>query len=273
MIGGVADVVTGKAIGLHIGGVADVAGGSGTGLMIGGVADVVAKEVKGLQIGGVAATSGSTRGLQIGGVASIAAKELTGAQIGGVVNVCGTCRGAQIGLVNIATKSMRGAQIGLVNYAADGRIAFTYWGSETALVNVGMKLGGRYMYGIVGLGLDPLGTAWSGYFYGFGGHAELSRALWLEADALAYSMHPTDDWEEDDLDMLAQLRGVVGWRCLDQMSIYGGFALNNLISGRRDHVGFDWSMSSADDGDIHYRMSLGFLLGVQWEPDWGKLNR
>ena len=272
-VGGVVTWSGGEASGLRIGGVADVTGGSGTGLMIGGVADVVAKEATGFQLGGVSAYAGSLRGLQIGGVASVARDEMSGVQIGGVVNVCGSCKGAQIGVVNIATKSFRGAQIGVVNYAADGRIAFTYWGSETALVNVGMKLGSRNMYGLLGYALDPLGTTWSGYFYGLGGHVELSHALWLEVDALAFDMHPTDDWEQDKIDELIKVRGVLGWRCLDQMSIYGGIALNNLISERRDHVGFDWSMSSSDDGDLHYRMSLGFLVGVQWEPKWGGLNR
>ncbi len=271
--GGVADIVTGNVTGLHFGGIADVARGSGTGLMLGGVADVVGGRATGLQLGGVAAGSSSTRGLQIGGVASVSTGELDGAQIGGVVNVCGTCRGAQIGLINIATKSLRGAQIGLVNYAADGRLAFTYWGSETALVNIGMKLGGRHSYGLLGYALDPLGESWSGYFYGLGGHAELGGPLWLEVDGLVFEMHPVDDWGEDELDMLVKLRGVIGWRCLEQMSVYGGIALNNLISGRRDHVGFDWSMGSSDDGDIHYRSSLGFLLGIQWEPKWGELNR
>jgi hypothetical protein len=285
---GLADIVAEKTTGLQIGGFASYAGSMrglqlgglagisrdfATGLMIGGVADVAAGMTTGLQIGGVASYADSLRGLQIGGVATVARQEMDGAQIGGVVNVCGTCRGAQVGLVNIATKSFRGAQIGLVNYAADGRIAFTYWGSETALVNLGMKLGSKHMYGLIGYALNPLGISWSGYFYGFGGNAELVRALWIEIDALAFEMHPIDNWKENDMDMLVKLRGVVGWRCLDQMSIFGGIALNNLISGKRDHVGFDWSMSSADDGDLYYRISLGFLLGVQWEPKWGGLNR
>jgi hypothetical protein len=288
-VGGAVTWSGGKAIGLHIGGVASAAGGdskgvfvagvahvtrgAAIGLALSGVADVATGPVDGLQIGGVSAYAGSLQGLQIGGVASVAREEMRGLQVGGVVNVCGSCKGAQIGVVNIATKSFKGAQVGLVNYAADGRLAFTYWGSETALVNVGMKLGSRHMYGILGLSLDPLGERWSGYFAGLGGHAELSRGLWLEVDAISFALNPTDDWSQDEIDMLVQARGVLGWRCLEQMSIFGGLALNNLVSERRDHVGLDWSMSSSDDGDLHYRMSLGFLLGVQWEPRWGSLNR
>jgi hypothetical protein len=187
--------------------------------------------------------------------------------------VCGTCRGAQIGAINVATESLRGAQVGALNYAADGRIALAYWGSETALLNLGLKLGGRHVYGILGFSLNPLGDAWSGYFYGLGGHAELERSLWIEVDGVMFAMHPTDDWTENDSDNLIKLRGVLGWRCFEQMSVFGGITLNNLVSRHRDHVGIDWSIVAADHGDLHYRLSVGFLLGVQWEPHWGSLNR
>ncbi len=272
-VGGIANVASDDAHALQVGGIANVVKGSFTGLQVGGIANVDTGRVIGLQVGGIGNYDrGGFKGLQIGGIANISQGEVYGMQLGGIVNVGGRVTGAQIGLINIATEEMNGVQIGLVNWAKNGLFAPTYWASDTAVVNVGLKMGGRHAYGLLGYAGNTLSDKpWSGYLFGLGGHIELSP-LWVEIDAVGYQLFADHSWNNGALDMLVKLRAMLGWRIFNQLSIYGGPTLNTLISEERKSVGVHWSLNTETDGDTTYNTSIGFLLGLQWEPQFGTQN-
>jgi len=292
-IGGLANVTTGDAsTGLDIGGVTNVVTGGSRGLQIAGVANVAANgELDGLTIGGVANVAGGSdpsHGLQVAGVTSVLASEqFTGAQIagvvnvaggdvcgmqlGGVVNVGGDVRGLQIGTVNIATERMRGVQIGVFNYAGDGIFAPVLFGGDTAMLNLGLKTGSRYVYSLVGGGLHPVGgTPRSSFFAGLGGHIELTP-VWVEIDGLYHWLQPDFTWS--DYASMEQIRIAVGYRFLDRVSLFVGPTYNIVVSekGEIDAGPIPPVWSDTRDG-TYIEMGFGFFGGVQYEPGLGNLN-
>ncbi len=164
-------------------GIAEVALGSLTGFQGSGIAGVALGDVKGFQGAGIASVAkGDVRGLQAAGIANVSTGEVTGAQIG-LINYGTRVRGAQIGLINIAAKEMKGATVGMINYAGDGVFAPTFWMSDGSLLNLGMKMGSRHVYGLFGCGAHPIQERRLSWIVGIGGHLELGSG-WLRKATL-----------------------------------------------------------------------------------------
>jgi hypothetical protein len=214
--------------------------------------------------------------MQASGIANIASRTSNGVQAAGIINVTRRGSGAQIGLINIATEEIKGAQVGLVNYAGNGILAPALWGSDNSLINVGLKMGGRYTYGLLGYGIHPIGDEKQrrdSLFAGFGGHIEI-EPLWVELDFVSHFLHADYTWNTGEFDFIQKFRAVLGYRVIEQLSLFAGPTLNLLVSGARDDVALIpeiWS-GTVSDGDINLSLTLGFMAGLQWEPNWGGLN-
>ncbi len=271
---GVASYAHGNLTGLQGAGVISVAANDLKGIQGSGVSNAVIGDMRGFQGAGVANYAGSIRGVQASGTVNIAAKDMSGLQIG-LFNYATRAKGAQIGLVNIATKEMKGAPIGLVSYAGDGIFAPTLWWSDTSTVNLAMKMGSRHVYGILGYGIHPVGDNHrDSVISGIGGHIEFDP-MWLEIDVVSHFMHDEFDWSQEKNDSVHKLRATVGLRLLDQMSIFVGPTLNMLVSDadiRTDDVALIPTLADYSNDDYTLKMSLGFIGGIQWEPQFGDLN-
>ncbi|MCX5859671.1 MAG: caspase family protein [Proteobacteria bacterium] len=238
------------------------------GIQISGHTNVSLGPVQGTQIAGVINYAGSITGVQAG-VINVSPGEVHGLQLS-VINYGGKVHGSQIGVINVA-QEIDGASIGIINYAGNGILEPTIWGSDFSPLNIGLKMGSRHVYGLLGFGVHPFGKQeYSQTIFGLGGHFE-AKPVWVDID-LAHHQLYGDYVYDDKLDFIDSLRISVGYRVLDQLSLYAGPTFNFLCSELRDDAGLGLNFWSRTDGDRNLRFFPGFVLGLQYEPRWGKLN-
>lgn len=136
--------------GLQLAGLVNTAGNM-DGFQLGGLTNV-SKDTRGFQLAGLVNSSGNVDGFQLAGLTNVA-KDVRGFQFAGLINIAKNVKGVQFaGLVNIAENS--DCPIGLVNIIKNGEmgIALTYDGIGNAMVS--FRSGGKYTYGILGIGYN-----------------------------------------------------------------------------------------------------------------------
>ncbi len=214
-----------------------------------------------------------------------------GTQIG-LLNIAGHVQTSQIGLLNLSGR-MSGIPIGLISFVKDNPLHLQFWGSDTEVANLGIRIGSRHVYSLLMVGSyphDDLGR-WSSGF-GVGGHIPLSRRFFLNVDFITRGVTYTDDsgevdapmnrrsdwlsvtytddsgedtWEYSEQTILNKLRLGFGWERHKWFSVFGGVSLNFLVSDRRDTsdfgYGFDYVYRS---GDTIVHLWPGFFAGVQF---------
>ncbi|HPM78556.1 MAG TPA: caspase family protein [bacterium] len=244
------------------------------------VANVTRRETVGVQWAHVLNYSQSMLGLQTG-LLNIVPKDMTGLQLG-LINYSGLLRGLNFGLVNVA-KEVRGESIGLFSYAGNGMLAPTIWLSDGSLLNAGLKMGSKHIYGLYGLGVHPIAEEqWLAPLVGLGGHLDLSPRWYLDSDVSLHGLLE-DYWKGNELDMIAKWRVLAGYRFNDTISVYAGPTLNLMVSTIRRDAGLfganiaedAWEDKNDDYEDYDggwWAVYPGFVLGVQFEPHIGKLN-
>ena len=278
VVGGVANVIGEEAEGFHVGGVANVIGETAVGFQVGGVANVIAKETTGFMVGGAAnVLGGDSVGWHVAGAMDLVgkkmtglqtstinvAKEMTGAQIG-VINVAGKATGAQIGVINVA-KEMDGAPIGLINIIGDGMHSVAAWTSETTQGTVGVKLGSKHVFSILGVGGSSYKTGYSSLVGGIGGHKAIGPA-WVEVDGLLQDINHgplfADDVQEP---LLTSGRISVGYNVVDRLAPFVGLSYNMSIP--IDGVPYEDPISPVQGrpvSDTNMRWWPGFFAGIQY---------
>ncbi len=267
---GLASWASGDTAGYQAG-LLSYAGGRFSGYQEGWVASLSRGDLDGLQLGGVFAyAAGEVRGAQVSPVTI--AGSLQGAQVGvvnvvqrtapvqvGVVNVAGSAA-VPVGVVNVADHA--DAPVGLVNWIGDGYRSVGVWASDVAPTNVGMKLGGRYFYSLLAVGMARP-TSLGRYFLtgGFGVHLPF-RGWAMDVDASASGFY-TEKGEEHGLvhSTLRAMAIVPLWR---------GVALQ---AGPTWNVTVGWDGNDANlaglpqiverSGTTTVRQFPGFALGIQ----------
>ena len=150
--GGISNIILNDAKGFQMAGLSNYVGNDGQGVQSAGLANINKNKFSGFQMAGLANTASEMTGFQFAGLVNIA-KEVNGLQVAGLVNIAKEVNGVQFaGLVNIADKS--DCPIGLINIIKNGEmgVAVTYdaLGSTVAT----FRSGGRYTYGIIGVGYN-----------------------------------------------------------------------------------------------------------------------
>ena len=178
---------------LTVGGLANVVTNEANGFQLAGLVNIAGKESRGVQFAGLANTSKHHAGFQFAGVINVSG-DVKGMQWAGLVNKARNVIGVQwAGLINIAENS--DYPIGLINLIRHGEksIAITY--NETGSVVTTFRSGGRFLYGIVGIGYNHK-TSGRSYVTeaGFGAHIYcLSRIRIhneLKLSCFGYSNNP-----------------------------------------------------------------------------------
>lgn len=316
-LGGV-NHVSGRVLGAQVGFVANSARGALYGLQVSGGVNIAWDGI-GAQVGAVNVSLGRFAGLQVSAVnfaagpfdglqasaVNVAAGRLRGAQVS-AVNVAGTLRGAQVGAVNVAGRA-KGLQIGAFNYvgtdegvapigvlniAGNGIFAPTFWASGTSYLNVGLKVGTRHLYSLVGVGgspgpsvaelqasgKDPSGARRLSAIAGLGGHIETGvRWLYVDIDLLVHRLvRDADAWQDSDWN--TQLRVMVGFRLYRALSLYVGPTLDVMVSSVEPKISgaalevFTRTRDAASTAPLYVQGNLGFVVGLAFEPHWGRLN-
>lgn len=271
------------------------------GIAVAGVATVVDEEARGVTWSlGANIAHGSHHGLQSTYGYNYASK-LRGVQ-SGAVNNARDARGAQIGLVNIGGR-VRGVQFGLINYAEEADASFALlpitkkggirpevWSSDTALLNVGIRLPAKYTYAFVAGGLHPMGHRRATVRdttlpvtavvpapdedrgramqlgFGFGGHIPVMSEGFVDLDLAYYGVTSGLDLEPPFANLVkARLMG--GWQAAKRLAIYGGPTLNVMVDDVRRPVGrpgYGWVASSRRFDSVRVRVWPGFAAGLRF---------
>jgi hypothetical protein len=235
-------------------------------------------ESTGLQAAGFTNYADALHGAQLSGFANVTAHKVRGAQIS-AFNFAQEVKGTQIGIVNIASKRLDGAAIGLINYAGNGIFAPTLWTSDTSAANLGLKMGSKYVYGIFGMGVHPVEDEQRfTLIYGIGGHIDIRR-FWVEIDATIDLINDNWMWDEDEpwkdveLGYIYKFRPTLGFRIIDELSVFAGPTLNTYMSEKpHDDEWIPALWTGKDDSGNYYRLSIGYNIGIQWSPRFGDHN-
>jgi hypothetical protein len=245
------------------------------GVDVGAGASWVTDSVRGAQItAGFNYAGRDAIGLQLSAGLNYA-PEVTGAQIS-LINFGGKIEGAQLGLINIADV-VHGTQIGLLNIANDSRTPLglfnlidngqhhvSLWSSDSAPLNLGIKLGGETIYTLLSAGFETSNgqKRWLAGF-GVGGHFPIDDRFYLDAELLTSHVNENAAWT-DDLNMLTSLRALFGWELARRFSIFGGPTLNVMVSeGDRGFGLFRGFRLNSEQSETSVRMWPGFVAGFQ----------
>ncbi|MCC6526379.1 MAG: hypothetical protein IT373_27275 [Polyangiaceae bacterium] len=278
-IAGLAGLAWGDARGLQIGGVSSYAGGDLVGAQIGSVVGIVGGTATGIQVAGVANVAGAFTGAQIGGVVNVAPDGGAGVQVAGAVNVAGDLAGAQIGIVNVGGH-VRGAQIGIVNVAEEvdgatvglvnvvlknGRHGFDVATSGTAALSFGAKLGTRYVYSVLGMGLQLVeGRSYWMPTAGLGGSIPILEDGFVNIELLASATNEGSEFDRESV--LGQLRVVGGYRVTEGIALYAGPVLVSYrsASGKRlSDISYVPTLATSQRGGTTQDLGLGYVVGVE----------
>ena len=293
-LSGAINVAGGNLNGLQASGAANYAGKSVRGSQLASAINIARGDLEGLQASGAVNYAGGNalRAGQLAGALNIAtgqrfngvqasgavnvANNLDGAQLS-VVNVAGTVTGTQIGVVNIArqveglqlgvvniSESISGAPIGIVNLVKNNPPHLRFWSSDTAMANIGLRLGNRNVYSLLMVGVHPHeDSARWGFGLGIGGNVPLNKHLFLNLDAISQSIH-YGKWESE-FNQLSKLRLGVGWQQSRWFNIVGGVTLNVFVSDERDGSDLAYGLDHViESDDTTVRIWPGFFLGVQF---------
>jgi len=292
-LGGTINIAGGNLNGLQASGAANYAGDSVRGSQLAGAVNIVRGNLNGLQASGAInyvggdvrvgqlagainiASGGHLDGVQASGAVNVA-NNLEGAQFS-VINVAGGVNGAQVGVVNIArsveglqvgivnvSESISGAPIGVFSFVKNNPLRLHFWGSDTEIANVGLRLGSRNVYNLLMAGIQPYEDPirWS-FGIGIGGHIPLNERLFLNIDAVTRSLHY--GWWESEMNQLNKARLAVGWKQHPRLSILGGVALNVFVSDERDGSDIAYGLDTViESGDTTVRIWPGIFLGIQF---------
>jgi hypothetical protein len=228
------------------------------------------------------------RGVQSGGLNR--AEHVRGVQIG-LVNIGGHVRGAQIGLVNWAKSA--DASFALLPITREGGIRFEVSTSDTALVNIGVRLPARHTYAFLGAGLHPFGTkrghvgtelergkAWE-FGGGFGVHVPVTKTVFIDLDLSGWGV--TSGLRQGAaLGGLGKARVMAGWQAAPHLAIFGGPTLNVLVDaidpdpiplgneaegvriGKVERPGYGWVAYAHSFDDVRVRVWPGFVAGMRF---------
>jgi Caspase domain len=295
---GITNLAYGDLYGAQISGIYGYAD-SVTGAQISGILGMTTGEAYGAQLSGIMNYSESVSGYSGASIVNVSidtvygaqsslanyAGEVTGAQFGlanyagevdggqiGLINVTPEIDGLQIGLVNVALE-MDGAPIGLINVIGNGMLSPAVWFSDAPLISVGLKMGSRNFFSMVGWGHNrQQGEVWSSLFWGFGGHLDYSR-FWFDFDLVSHHIHDTEYADSSFKDVVSKLRLTAGFRINRSVSIFFGPTLNLLRADYHDEPGSKFNFRERWDNGRITRLYPGAVFGITIEPPIWNMNR
>lgn len=185
----------------------------------------VTKKIDGSQISGFVNVAKEVKGIQLAGYVNVAEKVKT--QISGFINVAGEVKGAQIaGFINIADSCAW--PVGLVNISRKGEQFIGVSIDDNRTTTVALRSGGKYLYGIIGAGVnfsfynEPLYSLEAG----IGGHIPFSKSFRLNTEIAVTSL--SDYWTTAQI--TSSFRILPALKLGNRVEIFGGPTFNYEVS-------------------------------------------
>lgn len=273
MIGGLGNMTRGDFDGLQLAGLTNIAKQT-RGWQISGLANIaedtyglqlaglvnVSKDMCGLQLSGLTNIADDVYGLQLSGLANVA-DDVYGLQFAGLFNVARRARGVQFAaLVNVAEES--DFPIGLINIIKQGDkgVAFTY--DMLGNTTLSFRSGGKYAYGILGVGCNPRISdkfvAEAGYGFRIPICDWVSINNELKATAMGFK---SDNMPRNFSYLLAP--SVTLWK---HCNLFGGPSLNFLMSDADEANGLPLGKNLwGKESDKGLRcLYVGYQVGLQY---------
>ncbi|MBL8621534.1 MAG: hypothetical protein JNK64_09530 [Myxococcales bacterium] len=240
------------------------------GTQIAGAVAATRGDVRGAQIAGAVAVAGGAVDTQIGGAVSVA-RRVRGVQLAGAVNVADRVDGVQVGVVNVAG-SGDGVSIGLINVVKGGRTELEATVDQQAIGNLVFRHGSRRWHNVYGVGghLDQPGvdrqvTDDDVWMYGLGMGPSWQRGgATIDLEAMAWHVIYGGDFDPPELNLLNQLRLVVGFR-VGPVGLVGGAALNAYVTTdpARDRLDAKPTMAEPDRTGTRVQVWPTAFVGVR----------
>ena len=256
-VAGFANAGRNSFYGMQIGGVLN-SSSNANGLIIGGVNNIAFDTLDGMQMAGVVNYAKEARGIQIAGVINIAG-DVKGLQFAGVMNVAKKVKGVQFAtILNVAEES--DFPIALINIIKNGKMGVAITRDILNNKVVSFRSGGKYTYGILGVGYNN----------------KVNDGSKIVAEA-GYGIHiPVTDWFEINNEFKATTIGYNSEKTtnnfgyflspsltlLEHYNFFAGVSVNYFISNSNDILPENsfWSK----DGGYNQRMFIGYQIGVQY---------
>lgn len=260
----VSSIVYNDAKGIQIAGFTNHFGNTGKGVAVAGIANVTANAYKGVQIGGIMNRSGAgSGGFMLGGVLNIAKGSFRGFQMAGIVNVAEAVKGVQFAaLVNIADES--DWPIGLINIIRTGRKGLGVTCDALGNLLVSFRSGGRYSYGILGVGYNfsVQGTGALTTEAGYGIHIPVCRWFEINNEFKVTTIGAASDVSWFNAGYLLAPSFVIG----KHYNIFGGPGINYFSSVSADAAGIlpDTSLWRHEVRGGIRQLYIGYQAGLQY---------
>lgn len=227
--------ITGSSIGFQAGGFANVNMNKMRGLQAAGFLNY-SKQVDGFQAGGFANVADKVEGAQVAGFGNVA-KDVKGAQVSGYFNVAKKVNTQVSGFLNIAGE-VKGVQVsgfmniadscdfpvGFINISRKGEKFIGVTIDDNATTMVAFRSGGKYLYGIVGMGAnfkydnEPLYAVEAG----IGGHIPIAKSFRINAEVSTTTL--TDFWTT--VQLTSSLRVLPAVKLGKRLELFGGPTFN-----------------------------------------------
>ena len=223
------------------------------------------RSVNGLALAGCVNTvKEDGRGLLMSGLLNAVHGTMSGVQLAGLVNVAHTVRGVQLaGLVNVADSS--DFPIGFINLIKNGEMGIALSYNELGTTMLSFQSGGRYTYGILGIGYNHYLHGQQPFIVsgGLGAHIPCTNWLRLNCELKSANLLPI----KPSLDRLMVLNFSLlpAFRLLPHLELFGG---PSISYARVDHdyrnVLPSYSLWRRIDATRTRQLHLGFQAGVQY---------
>jgi hypothetical protein len=166
-------------------------------------------------------------------------------------------------LLNVADESR---PLGLFNVIGNGYRRLGVYASDSAAVNVGLKLGGRTIYSLINVGYEQTNgnNKWLAGL-GVGGHVPIDERLFVDIELLASHVNEGELWT-DKLNTLSSLRVIGGYELGGALSVFAGPTLNVLATRVGHGEGFGLISGfrlTAEDAATTVRLWPGLVAGFQ----------
>ena len=259
-VAGFANAGRNSFYGMQIGGVLN-SSSNANGLIIGGVNNIASDTLDGMQIAGVVNYAKEARGVQIAGVTNIAG-DVKGLQFAAVANIAKKVKGVQFAtLLNIAEES--NFPIAFINIIKNGKmgVALSYDMMNNAMLS--FRSGGKYTYGILGVGYNNLVNDGSKVVAeaGYGIHIPINDWIEINNEFKATSLGFSNDKTCSNFSYLL----APSFTFKNHYNVFGGASFNYLNT---NYVNSNDLMPNnyfwSKDGNYNQRMYIGYQIGLQY---------
>lgn len=269
---GFTNIISGKATGAQAAGFFNKAANV-RGVQAAGFCNIATDTVRGVQTSGFISIAKSAS-VQVSGFINVA-DHVTGLQTAGFVNLADSVHGLQLaGFVNIANK-VKGVQlagfvniadssdcpIGFLNIIGNGEMAVGLTYDEVGTYMMGLRSGGRILYGIIGAGINrqPDKNVYA-MELGFGAHIKVTRHFRVntELSSLSFNNFSHEYFLDNAIRVLPSVR-------FGPVEVFGGAGFNVAIYSERPTFAVETNSSiwTGNNATGIVEMRIGYRAGVQ----------